>query len=499
MKINLTYRLIAAILSATGIAILFLFLVMQWSISQGFYRYLDKFGQAKLGQLADNLGRMYAERQSWEFLKITIPLLGLGDVTPPELEAGRQPFGEPDMNGHGRRPPNTLPYEAIHQPLVEPGMNEYGQRPPPFNARQTGGPIIILNAAKEPILGSYSAEEKVNFQPIIANGEIVGYVGLLSPKNFLHPMQMQFLSQQKLVLALSAAGMVLVAILISLPLARRVIKPIRAMARATQDISSGKYATRIHSDSSDELGQLARDFNNRALTLEKHEKDRRQWVADISHELRTPVAVLQIDIEALLDGIRTITPEAIRSLHAETLRLKRLVEDLYQLSLSDIGALTYRKENIDLLEALRHSMESYHAEFVRKGIALTSNISEEAEVAVFADRERLNQLFANLFENSLRYTDAGGELAINLNLGQQQAILEFQDSAPGVPEKELDRLFERLYRVEGSRSRTSGGAGLGLAICKNIVVAHEGTISAYQSSLGGLLIRMTFPVSGGSA
>ena len=220
-----------------------------------------------------------------------------------------------------------------------------------------------------------SAEEKVNFQPIIVNGEIVGYAGLLSPKHFLHPMQIQFLSQQKLALALSAAGMVLVVILISLPLARRVIKPIRAMAQATQDISSGKYATRIHSDSSDELGQLARDFNNMALTLEKHEKDRRQWVADISHELRTPIAVLRGEIEALLDGIRTITPETFRSLHAETLRLNRLVEDLYQLSLSDIGALTYRKEISDLVEVLRDSMESYHAEFGRKGIDLTTNIS----------------------------------------------------------------------------------------------------------------------------
>ena len=312
-------------------------------------------------------------------------------------------------------------------------------------------------------------------------------------------MQVQFLSQQKLALALSAAGMVLVVILISLPLARRVIKPIRAMAQATQDISSGKYATRIHFDSSDELGQLARDFNNMALTLEKHEKDRRQWVADISHELRTPIAVLRGEIEALLDGVRDLTPERVRSLHSETLRLNRLVEDLYQLSLSDIGALTYRKEDIDLIEALRDSVGVHQADFERKGIELALDLPGRTTVGVFADRERVDQLFANLLENSLRYTDAGGKLAVNLSIAEQQAILEFQDSTPGVPEKELDKLFERLYRVEGSRSRTSGGAGLGLAICKNIVEAHEGTISAHQSPLGGLLIRLTFPVTGRKA
>jgi two-component system sensor histidine kinase BaeS len=356
-------------------------------------------------------------------------------------------------------------------------------------------PFIVLDAERKPLLGNPAIAAEANFRPIIQNGETVGYVGLLPPKNFLTPPQVRFLKQQKSTLILSAFGMALVIAVVSLPLARRMVLPIRAMAAATHDIASGKYATRVSASSSDELGQLARDFNAMALTLEKHEKERRQWVADISHELRTPVAVLRGEIEALLDGVRSSSPEAIRSLHAETLRLGRLVDDLYQLSLSDIGALTYRKENLDLGEALRDSVEAYRAEFSRKGVTLTANLSRESGFLVFADRERLNQLFANLFENSLRYTDAGGALVIDLAFRAGKAVIEFQDSAPGVPEKDLDRLFERLYRVEGSRSRASGGAGLGLAICKNIVEAHEGTISAHPSPLGGLLIRMTFPVA----
>ncbi len=478
MKISLMYRLFLSILSATSLAILCLFLIMRWSIDREFYQYLGKMEQAKLEQAVNDLGRAYSEHKSWEFLKTSPLLWDFGGVNPP------------------------LDQAAVPPRYEEPRMNEYGQRPqgpPPFDARHASGPLIILNAGKKPILGSYPEHEEVDFHPITANGEIVGYAGLLSPKHFLHPMQLQFLSRQKFALALSAAGMVLVVVFISLPLARRLAKPIRAMAQATHDISSGKYSTRISITSSDELGQLARDFNDMALTLGKHEKNRRQWVADISHELRTPVAVLQVEIEALLDGIRNITPEAIRSLHAETLRLKRLVEDLYQLSLSDIGALTYRKENLDLVEVVRDSMESYCDEFVRKDIAFTANLPSDAEVVVFADPVRLNQLFANLFENSLRYTGAGGRLIVGLAISEEQATIELQDSAPGVPEQELDRLFERFYRVEGSRSRMSGGAGLGLAICKNIVEAHEGTISVHQSSLGGLLIRMTFPVCRRSA
>jgi two-component system sensor histidine kinase BaeS len=185
----------------------------------------------------------------------------------------------------------------------------------------------------------------------------------------------------------------------------------------------------------------------------------------------------------------------VRSFHGDVMRLNRLVEDLCQLSLSDSDALTYRKTDLDLPAVLRDSLENYCAEFARKGIRLAEYLSGKAEVMIFADQERLNQLFANLFENSLRYTAPGGLLSIGIVVGHGRVTVEFQDCAPGVKEKELERLFERLSRVEESRSRTSGGAGLGLAIYKNIVEAHGGNISAHPSPLGGLLIRITFPIS----
>jgi two-component system, OmpR family, sensor histidine kinase BaeS len=478
MKVGMTYRLFLAILTATGLAILSLFLIMRWSIDRGFYQYLSTMDQNRLEQAVNDLVRAYDEHRSWDFLNTNPPQWDLrGEMHSPERESARPQLFEQRTMETGQRPP----------------------MPPSFHAGRAGGPLIILNSEKRAVFGSLPKGEEVNFHTIIVRGETVGYVGLMSPKHFLHPMQVQFLSQQKVALALAAAGMVVVIVIISLPLSRRLVMPIAAMAAATHEIASGKYGTRIPVSSSDELGRLARDFNDMAQTLEKHEKDRRQWVADISHELRTPIAVLRGEIEALLDGIRFVTPETIQSLHAEVLRLNRLVEDLYQLSLSDIGALTFRKEDIDLVEALGDSLESYKAEFTRKGIALTNDVPEDKEVTVFADRERLNQLFANLFENSLRYTTSGGSLAVGLAQSEEQVIVELQDSAPGVPEKDLNRLFERLYRVEGSRSRTSGGAGLGLAICKNIVEAHEGTISAHQSQLGGLLIRITLPISRRSA
>jgi two-component system sensor histidine kinase BaeS len=470
MKIGITYRLFLSILGATCLTVLAMFLIMGWSINRGFYQYLGTMEEGLLEQMAGSLEQAYAEHGNWDFLRNNPGPWMRRLLTESSDRVMSERFGKFDAGEH--MPPLRMG-RGLHR---------------------RGSPLIILDAEKKLITGSYSKSDEVNLRPLVHQGKTVGYVGLLPPRHFLHPMQVRFLSQQHAALAFAAGGMVLVVVLVSLPLARRLVRPIRAMAGATHDIASGKYATRIPADSSDELGQLARDFNAMALTLEKNEKERRQWVADISHELRTPVAVLRGEIEALLDGIRTVTPDTIRSLHAETLRLNRLVEDLYQLSLSDIGALTYRKKNLDLADVLGNSMESFRAEFARKGITLTAKVFEHKEVMVFADRERLNQLFANLLENSLRYTDAGGKLDIVLAVSGDKAVIEFQDSAPGVPEKELDRLFERLYRIEGSRSRTSGGAGLGLAICKNIVEAHEGTISAHQSPLGGLLIRISLPI-----
>ncbi len=471
MKIGITYRLFLSILAATGLAILSLFLIMRWNIDRGFYQYLKTLDQSRLEQMAGNLEEAYTEHGNWDFLRNN-----------PRFEIGSILNARPDDAS------------AAASNKIEAGKEMRSLSQGPRGGRRSRWPFIVLDAEHKPVFGNTEETKGMDFRPVFHNGTTVGYIGLLPPKQFLNPHQIQFLRQQKAALILAAGGMVLAVILFSFPLAKRLVRPIKAMTTATDDLASGTYSVRVPAGSSDELGQLARNFNTMAMTLEKNEQARRQWVADVSHELRTPVAVLRGELEALLDGIRTITPETIQSLHAEAMRLNRLVDDLYQLSLSDIGALTYRKENLDLVEALRDSLESYRPELGRKGIRMTGNLPQEREIMVFGDRERLNQLFANLLENSLRYTDAEGGLTVSLERNEVQATIEFQDSAPGVPEEELDRLFERLYRVDGSRSRTSGGAGLGLAICKNIVEAHEGTISAHSSSLGGVLIRITFPI-----
>ncbi len=412
MKHGITQRLFFSILGAAVLAILSLLLVVQWSLDRGFNQYLQKMDQDRLGELAADLGRRYAERGAWDFLK-------------------QGP------------PPGSFP-------------------PPPDKRPSGGGPLVVLNADRQPVWGFGAPGAEIVFRPITSRDRVVGYVGLLSPKHFLHPIQVQFLKEQRLALVLAAAALVLAAAFLSLVLARRLVRPIKNLASATREVASGRYETRLPVRSSDELGSLARDFNEMAETLEKHDKARRQWIADISHELRTPVAVLRGEIEALLDGIRPVTTERIRSLHGETLRLTRLVEDLYQLALSDLGALTYRKESLDPAVLLQRVDETYRSAFLEKGLGFSLRLPEtDKKKQIYGDGERLFQLFANLAENSLRFTDPGGELRIALWSGDSRVLIEFRRYRAGSTRSGIGKVIRPALSagrlsVPGLRRRRSG-------------------------------------------
>jgi two-component system sensor histidine kinase BaeS len=272
-------------------------------------------------------------------------------------------------------------------------------------------------------------------------------------------------------------------------------RPLKRITTAVKALAVGRYDIRLPVESADELGQLARDFNDMAAALEQSEQARRRWVADISHELRTPLAVLRGELEALQDGIRPLTAKAIDSLFGDVMRLNRLTEDLYQLSLSDQGALSYRKVHVDPVELLKDDLTALKPEFQNKQITIKWSNNLASPISIYADSDRLSQLFRNLLNNSANYTDRKGQLAITIFREADKLVLNFSDSEPGVPEIELPKLFDRFYRVESSRNRHHGGAGLGLAICSNIVEAHYGTIQAQSSSLKGLAIRIELPIS----
>jgi two-component system, OmpR family, sensor histidine kinase BaeS len=468
MKFRIHHRLFLAFLAATAAAVLCMFLIMQWSMNRGFVRYVNTVEEERIERLAAGLEQGWAENRSWDFLqedpgvwmRLFVMAQG-GDSEEARIAIER-------WEGSGR-PPGAL-------------------------LRRT----LLLDAERNVVLGQARKQGEMTFRPLVVDGGTVGYLGQSQRRDLTQIHELRFVQQQKLTMALIGGVVLLVSALLSLPLAYRLVRPIKEIASATHRLAAGEYAARVPVTSSDEMGRLARDFNELALTLEKNEKARRGWVADISHELRTPLSVLRGEIEALQDGVRRPTPEALRSLHTEVMQLTRLVDDLYQLSLSDLGALTYRKSRVDLVEIVEEAVEPLRDDFARKDLQMQVRLPQEA-VVVFADAARLHQLFANLLENALKYTEGPGTVKISLESGSAWATVHILDSAPGVPEEELERLFERLYRVENSRSRATGGAGLGLAICRNIVEGHAGAIEARPSPHGGVWITVKFPLMGAGA
>lgn len=266
--------------------------------------------------------------------------------------------------------------------------------------------------------------------------------------------------------------------------------PIARRRTGAEQLAAGHYDVELATARRDELGDLVRDIKRLGATLQAHETARRRWIADISHELRTPLAIVRGEVEAMQEGMRPIDEQGLRSLHDEVMRLNRLIEDLHQLSMADLGTLSYRPEKLDLAELLHEACARFESAARAAGLALECEL---ASATVHADPDRARQLIDNLLGNSVRYTDAGGRIRVTCGHGPNSVRVVVEDTAPEVPANALPRLFEPLYRGEASRDRRRGGSGLGLAIAARIASAHGGELRASLSRLGGLRIEWTLP------
>nr|WP_246723040.1 ATP-binding protein [Aliikangiella sp. G2MR2-5] len=477
--------------------------LIYWNLSTGFRNYILQEEMEKALPILEKLESTYKNHGNWEFLKhnsrqwrkivsSSLPTdeqqLTLAEPRPsfrPERPDGRRNARRQPPPGAERPPGNEPPPRAERHTRTEP------PQPPnqltPFVMRLT-----VLDADNQLVFGRPLRDSKKLEKTITSDGKKVGTLVLTPDINFMDDRAIEFLSKQTRDLGLAAMLVIFLSFLIALPFARHLVLPIQRINRVTHLLASGNYETKIQRYSNDEIGGLARDVNRLAVTLKKNEISRQKWIADISHELRTPLAILQGELDALIDGIRKVTPETLNSLKQELNRLNALVQDLHELSLSDMGALSYNKENLDLTELIREFFESHEGHINASQIQLSLNIPDSG-ATLFADGNRLDQLAKNLLQNTLRYTDKPGELKVSVEKNTYGINLIWEDSSPGVPPADYPYLFERLYRVEKSRNRAKGGAGLGMAICKNIVEAHEGDISLFQSSLGGLGIKIYFP------
>jgi len=365
--------------------------------------------------------------------------------------------------------------------------------PPPPPGPELLRRLTLLDADQKPVIGPPESRPGALLRALKRNGETIGWLRLRPLPGLTGALDLDFQRRQSRIIQIAAAAGLLLAALIAVPLARHLLGPIRTLTRSMAGLTSGRFQTRTKLARHDELGELAAGFNRLAQTLEQNQTLRRRWVADVAHELRTPLAILTGEVDAVAEGIRPWDERARASLQAEVAKLNKLVDDLHQLALSDLGALTYRKQELALESLLERVVERHAGDCNKAGLRLSSELAEPPSMVV-GDPDRLTQLFDNLLQNSLRYTDPGGQLTIATRRRDDRVLIDLQDSAPGVPQDMLPHLFERRFRVDKSRSRAKGGAGLGLAICRNIVAAHDGSIQAKSSPLGGLWIEISLPL-----
>jgi len=287
----------------------------------------------------------------------------------------------------------------------------------------------------------------------------------------------------------------LVAVLLAVALSRRILGPVETLTAAARQIAKGDLSQRVVVKSKDEIGELARAFNNMADGLARQEALRRNMVTDVAHELRTPLSNIRGYLEAFRDGVIEPRAEVIGSVYEEAMLLSHLVDDLQELSLAEAGQLRLEHGPIDLGEILEEAVAATRGQAAAKGIALRLSLPSALPL-VEGDPQRIKQVVGNLLSNALAHTPPGGEITAVAQAKEGRVEISVSDTGEGIPAEHLPNIFERFYRVDSSRSRATGGTGLGLAIAKQLVEACGGWIGAESEVGQGTRITFALPVAG---
>jgi histidine kinase len=299
---------------------------------------------------------------------------------------------------------------------------------------------------------------------------------------------------------LMAAGVALLAaIIVSYFVSRRILDPIREMMAASREMVAGRYSRRVRVSSADELGALASNFNAMAETLEKTEERRRQLIADVAHELRTPLATIKSYMEGLTDAVLPADPATFELVSQEANRLGRLVQDLQDLSRVEAHQLDFNFRPAGVTGLVKAAVSRLEPQYQAKNVLMKTSLADSLP-RVLVDADRVMQVLLNLLGNALQYTPAGGQVRVEAARRGEGVQVSVSDTGIGISPEHLSQVFERFYRVDKSRSRVGGGSGLGLTIARHIVEAHSGRIWAESAGTGcGSRFSFTLPVCSGSS
>lgn len=284
-------------------------------------------------------------------------------------------------------------------------------------------------------------------------------------------------------------GTILLAVMISFYVAKKIASPLIEMRKIAEKITQGNLEIRMKLAGKDELSDLGQALNHLTEELQKQESLRQNLTSDIAHELRTPLATLKSHMEAFEDGIWEPTPERIRSCYEELERLIHLVGDLEQLTNVESPGFKLEKKEECLSDIVEQSVRTMETAFMAKDVALLNFAT--AKIPICVDRNRMMQILINLLSNALKFTPSGGKVTVDVKEEGDKVFIIVKDTGIGIPASERQKVFERFYRVDKSRSRKSGGSGIGLTIVKKLVEAHEGTVDIQSDREKGTSVIIT--------
>jgi signal transduction histidine kinase len=358
---------------------------------------------------------------------------------------------------------------------------------------------LLVSRATSGAFGDYLAGRETGHLSAMARmmDEMMGPgTGQAMLEQMVGPAERAYLVSVQSALWLAGGIAAVVAVALSLLLAHQIAAPARALTVAARRLAAGDLRQRVSVRSHDEIGDLANAFNALSEALARQESLRRQMAADIAHELRTPLAVIQANLEALLDGVRPLSTEAIADIHQETQLLARLIADLRDLSLAEAGQLPLRCELTDLGKLAQASGTRFAPQAKAKDVELVVEVANDLPPAN-VDPDRIAQVLRNVLDNALRYTPVGGMVTVCVEPGAQPETVQLtvRDTGPGIPAEHLPNIFERFYRADQARSRVAGGSGIGLAVVKQIVEAHGGRVWVASRPGQGATFGLVFPIA----
>ena len=468
---NISNKLFITLVGLTCFILATTFLLTRWSFEQGFKNFYLGIEKQRLEALSTEIAELYTSSGSnWDEVRQR----ALNNVL-----SGRRVGGPP---------PRPRPAERTDAPSSEPAKN----RPRNLPGHRRPPPTSLYNESGKLIAGSSDNQYyKAISIPIVIDETKIGELKSYPNPVISWELATAFSKQQLLTsLWITALGIILSSI-VAIFLTKHLLKPILTIRQQLSLLTKGDYSSEVNVQRKDELGLLLSDIATLTHTLDLTRTANKRWIADISHELRTPLTILSGEIEALKAGFRPLNEEALCSIEQEVQRLSSIVNDLYQLSLADIGGLKYNFANEEINPTLAQAMACCEIAAEEKNIDI--QFTNPKPVIARIDAGRIEQLFLNLLNNAIAYTDSPGQVHVSLKKVGENAVIEFEDSAPGIESDNYEHIFEPLFREDKSRVRRGSGAGLGLSICKKIVEAHRGKICAQPSSLGGLKTTVILP------